>query len=199
MPRTTDFSKAVVGKSRRKTKAAAVAGNIVTMNRRAAGFALTRKAPPGVRDAEVDQFGLLRASKYRNLDQRCRENVAWAIREHFEYQGTSATTEEQVCYGELRRRGFELGLGAGNKSFQPQSPIAGSIVDFEVWLASGGEKHALRPMNEYWHGHMDKINHDDEKGEEIVAKGYVLDDIWSGDSLVGLTLVVKFDQFFGAA
>jgi len=191
-----DFSKAKQGKSRQKTRGRASGTAIVLGGRTAHGVSLGRAGnPAGNPRALYDEYGIPRDSKYAGLGPRCRGDVAIALREGFEYQGTSATTEEQVCYGELRRRGFTLGLGTSERSFQPQSPIAGSVVDFEVW--DRGERVALRPQNRYWHGHLDKINHDEGKADLLEEAGYTVRDIWSEDSLDDQGLVLKFNQFFG--
>jgi len=191
-----DYGAAKVGKSRRKTSGVGQVGTIKTGSQRASGVTLGRAGNPrNVPYAEADQFGLLRNSKYRSLGPRCRENVARAIASGFVYQGQSATTEEQICFGELLRRGFTLGLGSSARSFVAQSYIAGSQVDFEVWI--GGEKIALRPQNLYWHGEADKRFSDDLKGEKIMRAGYTLYDIWSSDSLTDLGIERKFDTFFG--
>lgn len=192
-----DFGKAKVGKSRQKTHGRGSGTIIVLGNRRQGGITLQHTGNVrGNPRAQFDEFGLPRTSKYAALGPVCRYAVALAIREGFLYQVQSGTTEEQVCYGELRRRGFTPGLGSSTRSFQPQSPVAGSIVDFEVW--DRGERCAMRPMNQYWHGHLDKINHDDDLGDRIIAGGWTLHDIWSGDSLSDTGLLLKFDQFWGA-
>lgn len=192
-----DFGRAKVGKSRQKTHGRG-SGTIINLGRSRKGGVVLQKSDRirGNDRAVTDEFGLGRDSKYAGLGPRCRYDVALSIREGFLYQVQSGTTEEQVIYGELRRRGFTLGLGSSNRSFLPQSPIAGSIVDFEVW--DRGEKVALRPQNQYWHGSLDKINHDDEKADGIVQAGYTVHDIWSGDSLNDEGLRLKMDQFFGS-
>ena len=137
-----DFSKAKQGKSRQKTRGRASGTAIVLGGRTAHGVSLGRAGnPAGNPRALYDEYGIPRDSKYAGLGPRCRGDVAIALREGFEYQGTSATTEEQVCYGELRRRGFTLGLGTSERSFQPQSPIAGSAsrMASRITAASGSE------------------------------------------------------------
>lgn len=197
MPTTGVLGKlAAQAPSPRKNKAAKAAGDIVFGKRTAGGVSFGRTGRPhGVAKAAFDQFGLATDSKYASLGPRCRENVARALKAGASYQRNSGTTEELVCFGEFLRRGFTYELGSSSRSFLWQSPIAGSIVDFEAW--DRGVRHAVRPQNTYWHGHLDKVNHDEKKAEQIEALGYVVDDIWDYDSLDDYALAHKFDQFFG--
>lgn len=77
-----------------------------------------------------------------------------------------------------------------------QFPVAGSVIDFAVWI--GGEQRALRPQNQYWHGHAVEIARDDEKKELLEAAGWVVNDIWSGDSLSDDGIRDRFNLFFGS-
>jgi hypothetical protein len=155
-----------------------------------------RRGPRNVAKPQFDEFGLPTDGKYRSLGPRNRKNVATAIREGFVYNTTSGTTEEQCCYGELRRRGFEVGENAGPRWFVPQFPLAGEIVDFAG--ANLGELFALRPNNRYWHGHESERRNLELGGEDIEQAGYTVFDIWDGDSLSDLGIEARFDLFFGA-
>lgn len=148
----------------------------------------------GVADAVLDAFGLP-IVKYRHLGPRARANIARALADGMLNLRTSGTPEEMICYGELIRRGYTYGLGSSNRSFLWQSPVAGNIVDFEVW--HGAERIALRPQNVYWHGHLVKQAADERKAEELVSQGYTVADIWSPDLADDATLALKFNQYFG--
>lgn len=168
-------------------------GNRPTMR---SGRPTFRAGPRRVNKPERDEFGLATNGKYASLGRRNRKNVAVAISEGFVYATTSGTTEEQCCYGELRRRGFTVGQGTSGRCFVTQFPVAGSVIDFAVWI--GGEQRALRPQNQYWHGHAVEIARDDEKKELLEAAGWVVNDIWSGDSLSDDGIRDRFNLFFGS-
>lgn len=157
--------------------------------------ATRRKLPRGVVAASVDASGLPVDGKYKSLGPHNRQNAMIAIGDGMVYTGQSGTTEEMCCYGEFIRRGFAYGLGSSPRSFQWQVPDAGSILDFEVW--DRGTRYAVRPMNQYWHGHLAKIVSDARKAEKLVQAGLVVADIWSGDSLDDLGIVTWFNLWFG--
>lgn len=155
-----------------------------------------RRGPRAVLIPRRDLFGLDTQGKYRSLGPRNRRNVAWAIREGYVYTGGAATTEEQCCYGELRRRGFTVGEATSRRCFVPQFPVAGSVIDFRVW--DRGVDIALRPTNRYWHGHASELRDYEEAHEDLVQAGLEVYDIWDGDTLSDLGIEARFNLFFGA-
>jgi hypothetical protein len=169
-------------------------------NKKVGGSLLSFRRSPKMRRAagrapDFDQFGLESAGKYRSLGPRNRLNVARAIREGFVYNTTSGTTEEQCCYGELRRRGFEVGEQVAPRWFVPQYPLAGEIVDF----AGGnlGQLFALRPNNAYWHGHATEKRNQEEGAENLEELGYEVFDIIDADTLSDTGIESRFNLFFG--
>lgn len=154
-----------------------------------------RRGPRNVQADQLEIEGLRLPAKYRGLGPRNRKNVATAIREGFVYNTTSGTTEEQCCYGELRRRGFEVGENAGPRWFVTQFPLAGEIVDFAG--SDRGSLFVLRPNNAYWHGHEAEKRNLAEGAEDIAQAGYQVFDIWDGDSLSDVGIKGRFDLFFG--
>lgn len=153
-----------------------------------------RRGPNNVLVDQLEADGIRLDPKYRALGPRNRANVVRAIREGFVYAGTSGTTEEQCCYGELRRRGFEVGEN-GSRSFVTQFPIAGSVVDFAVWFT--GERVVIRPNNRYWHGHAVELRDLEQGAEDIEQAGWTVYDIWDGDSLSDAGIEARFNLFFG--
>lgn len=177
------------GRNTGKTKAV---GN---RPRRRSGRPGFRRGPANVAAPVFDEFGLPTDSKYRALGPRNRRNVAVAIGEGFVYGPGRGTTEEQCCYGELRRRGFTRGEGSGPRCFEIQFPVAGSVIDFRIW--DRGEDVALRPSNKYWHGHATELRDYELAAEDLEQAGLTVYDIWDGDSLADLGIEARFDLFFG--
>lgn len=174
-------------------KGGKVGGHAVT---RRSGRPSQRRGPRNVGVPEFDEFGLPTDSKYRGLGPRNRRNVAIAIGEGFVYAKTSGTTEEQCCYGELRRRGFTVGENSSPRWFVTQFPLKGDILDF--YGGDAGALFALRPMNRYWHGHATELYSDGEDVQRLLEAVASLYDIWDGDSLVDDGIKSRFDLFFGA-
>lgn len=187
---------AKIAKSRQKSKPVPQ-NRIVKTGRQTAGAVSGGRTGRvrGVESPKFDRYGLETDSKYAGLGDRCRGNIAIAIRDGLTYQGTYGTTEEQVIWGELRRRGFTHPRLSSGRSFGFQEPIAGSVLDFALDVE--GTQIALRPQNTYWHGQQTKRYRDDDKARRLIARGWTVADIWSAEALVDATLEAFFDELVG--
>jgi hypothetical protein len=154
----------------------------------------------GIVEEETDRYGLLtKDPKYRMLGPRGKQNVAVALREGIKHTASAGTVEEMVCYGELRRRGYErspLPRPAGPRDFVWQAWLDGYSLDFLV--AQHGRLLVIQPQNVKWHGGGDARANEDKREQLLMARE--VDEVWSlwtpmliGDESVRLL----FDEALG--